>query len=1748
VVAGAANATATFLGRLFDVEDTQDNPAEWLFDNTLKALQWGTDQVNHATAALISAAPGGMRTISWDEANTISAGQALVSDVGMRAGQARRGEISRPEEMLGNIMFAGPIGAIAGAAAQLAPGSPIQQPGFDPLSQAGKAAFEQGPEKFFSGVADFGMAFADPLIVGGKLGMLSRIKYVDRLVMSEADQQRLAADIATAYTAPEGRAAPIAETLKAWTRVDPKTGDKTITYEEIYNHPAIARATNREQLAKALFNAKDVSVNDILDPDNVAKIKTIKGYDLAGLIMRWGYGDNAAARELASLRADMADALGKADRARIGLMYALNPDVADKAVSVAEKGMMKAQRYLDDLEQRGLKNTEDWKIAVKARDIAEDTMMDLQRGNFDILQQATPDAEALAARVWKDLVANNDAIKAAIGRDPAAVEGVGHALQSSTKGFATNNRVGRAIEARRRGVAAAQAQVAGTRGARMGTGEMITTKTGAQIERMRRLAPWQSDTYGNGFTRNVNVWRRASAEAPSAFIITKGIGAQESLREVRAVLNDIKLYSGSSRRVILGEGGDPVMVGGAQRKQQLLDMYAEALASTTAESSDQAARALQRIEEMVFNDISAFYGISKQNAQLLQRQAFRSRQKLMDGLTDEKRAFWIDEEGDFHKVVDPWLDSQVQNSSGTFMLNYREFERLADNVNKSSMGRLMSESKAMAGRHVGAVLNVFNDIWRPLVLMRLGYTIRNNIEGQFRAWAFTGSLDPFLAATTNAGYSAKTLFGKMAGYQKMDRAAAAARVAKAKASGRPLPKKYEKWLKAQVNGVMRQNADAQAYIDGQLVQLARFSPEIRSWGLDWYSRTLTKLSADSLAARRAGSVDEADVIDATISQMMKNMDSLNATRTFEPTYTRDALFAFDDLKVNDMMLDSGYRKLESLDDEATALMLFYKQGAARARAYSGTIQGPDSRTLYQAFNPDNPFTPVSLSLLSGDSTFQSLLSGRAAARDATFKAQRTTNYEQVNPGDREYWDGLTVMLNQVRSSGIGSRILRGQSDDQIVEFLLKEQDGIETLRYLTGRTGRQGAGTPDEARFLVEQARGRYEKLVPTVEMRSYVEGLPSGVDIDVKTLRESFKGKQEDLYPVVGKQVEEFGIKGPYQLWRQGTAFGMKWLGTIPEDTFVRSPFYGARYQKTLEDMVRLRGQQPGDVSMRELTFMQQQAHRRALKDTKDWLYTIDRPTLLGRIGENAVPFISAAQNSLTTVGRLIYNDPAVAVILADLWQAPSKAGFEDAEGNIVIPIPHSFIPDSIEQAVGLDVMKNWKIKKNQLNVIVPESGFGFIPRPGPVVAVPISEFMKRGWFGQTVESPSLLRTILGSKEKADEFWTVYKNYVFGEGQGVAPETFSWTMFAPPTGQKLIQVMQGNNSPQFAYWYNTIMRSEWAKWSAGMREDAPNPDEIMNQTRGFQMLRLAANLFSVTPPTYESFIDPLVQTVRYYDRTQPEDSNRIINEKFGPVLQMIGDFKNSRNNAGMLPYADSVELAKKYSNIIGETAPTLEKIGDLSVISMVTAGNANQYYDDSAYGWQYANVIPGTNRSYREMQSPAQSWVQSSVNAGWATYLRAEDGFQARLRQSGATSYRQNKALGEERQQYLADLGNNPLFADWYRDYRDFGSSRNQSAIYMMETLVNNQQFMEDQADNQIWQVAPLYLQARNTTLQWLQEQGGSIDAEKNANIRAYWDGVRSDLAGYSTQWAAFSNRWLNGDDDPENPGVTFTASEVTR
>ena len=1763
IAAGALDGAKTFLSNLFDVEDKSDFLSfdarignfdipigvEAAFDATLKGLNWGYDNLNHASTALLSAFPGGTQTLTWDQAQNVSVGQQFIANTGVSAGKMRRGE-GNLGDLFATTFAAGPIASIGAA---ISPDSPIQQQGWDITNPNDMKAFESGPEKFFSGVTDLGFVFADPLIGAGKLAKLSRIKYVDRIVTTDAQRAQIKNELATLATTPDGGTLPPIADFVRWTqKIDPVTGQKIHDANTIANHPVLERATNREQLAKALHAARSFDVNDVLDP---TRSVAVNGEELAALILRWAYNDKEAATQLAKLRPDIADGLSIATRNRIALMSAMNPGQTQRSIDTAEKVLTKAKREIKRIENAGLAQSPEWVTMNQVANNAQSTIDDLINGNFDFLRGSSNESRQAALDVYKSIVSSDTALAKAIGDDLAQTEGIRGALQGEMKsgavrGFAVDTAAGRAIERRRQANAVAKTQSQNTRRQLRATGETYTRQVvvgeGADakvvtqtVEKMARQG-WRSDVYGNnGFTRGVRIWRRANQETPSGFIITKGIGAQESFRELRAQLNAIRTYSGKARIITLDDG-TKISVGGVERKQKLMDMYMTALNDTT-KGSDAAALALDRIETAIANDIAAWHGLSQKTAIDVMARANSERSRLMKDMTEDGRKFWVDEDGYFNTVKDPYLESQIAN--GRFLHNYERFEQLAAQFDMNPNMKRLAVARDFAGQNLSRVYNFFNDFWRPLVLMRLGYTVRNNIEGSFRAAAFTQSLNPIAAGISNGVISAGNLSSKYLRGKMVERAAVEARIKSARAGGRPLPKKFDGWLRTQINARDAEIFGNEALIADVAKSVASGSPSTKDWavnfGKNWNFRAIFDLDN---AIKAGASTDEIAGLQARVDDSAKFLNDVDSILFFRGL-NQDVVTSWDNLKFMEKQLNDGYRRRDFLDDDVTALMLFYQQGRARARKYSGTIEAPDGTVLNAAFNPESGMSSVALSLLSADTTTRSMLSSRVEAAQKALMSYHTDTYQNVLPGQPLYWEGLSSAISQIRFSAVGSRIMMGESDEQIAKFLVEERDGREIMDFLRGnvpKASRRNTYKTKDALAIAAGVRSRYEQLVPTADLREFVEALPRGVEITPKGLENSFTGVTSQLSPVIGSVATEVGAASVMQAWRQFTGMMMRVLGTIPEDALTRSPFYGKRYEDTMRRFMTEAQQQSGTITPREIEFMQRQAHRRALKDTKDTLYTIDRPTVLGSMGEMTIPFISAAQNSITTVGRLIYNDPATAAILIDIWKAPAAANWEDSEGNIVIPIPHDWIPDGIEESLGLDVMRNWKLSKKQLNVIIPESGFGFVPRPGPIVAVPASEMMKKGLFGVTVESPPILRSILGGKENADTAWNIFKDYIFGEGQGLAPETLSYTMALPPVVQKAIQTWQGESSQQYTYWYNSIYRSEWLKWQAGMRDTIPQKDEVTKQTNGFQLMRMIANLTAVTPPQYETNIDALVDAYRQIDRDFPNDSARIANEKFGPMFQVLGDFSNSRNVAGMMPYADSVEAAKKYSGLIGEIAPGLEKIGDMSVISMLTMGNANQLYDDSAYGWQFANKIPGINRSYREMQTPDQSWVQSDVNAGWTTYLMNMDGLKARLRQSGATSFRANPALDQERRDMIAGLADNPFFSNWYRDYKDFGSSRTMSAVYAMQSALGNKEFMADNAESDIWQRASLYLYHRNIVLDAIKKSGKTIDNKSNVDIRNYWDQIRSDLES-NTQWSAFAERFLNGDDNPEEPGVTF-------
>lgn len=1673
IIENVASGTKSWLSNLFDTSDDAkeafwglENP----WDKALTGVGWFYDKINQVGTWGVSVAPGGLDTFSWDEAKGVSFGQAAVTN------QAKLNEdLGTPLGTVAGALF-NPAGVLGGNYGE-AVGAKFTDDNFNILdANQRKAAFQDDAAgKWASGLTDTAFTiFADPLIMGGKVVKIARINWVDRPVQSLADIERVTNELKTgAISVAAGeadRAAPIAQ-FAAWATEKTDLGDKARSIQDIFWHPVIKRAADREGLTSALYNA-----------DN---------YDDASLVLRYAYGDKAARAELLEKRADLADELDAAQRGALQTRIAYNPEVWQKQIDKTGKTVEKMEGELKKVQSA-------W-----ARGEASDEALDFSRRQFDkalddqraIKNMELPDplenpvskADVDAAdAIVKQLMDRNKFFQKAVREESQNINSLFDTLsgsRSNMKGFAADNAFGRAVERRRIRSAEAMSQASRTRGARVATEDGGT----------RKLKLWESDVFGNnGMTRTLRLWRYAGMEAPSGYITTKGAGSQESVREIMAALNEIKIYSGEARTVRVAQetkikrsGKEKIIqkpyegpVGGVQRKDELVRMYMDALSDTTR-GTESAKYAVDRIEKAIADDIAKWYGVPKSQAEQI---LWKAQGKRSDTLEQIRRVgYWV-EEGKINKS--PYLESQLQN--GTYMLNFRAFEKSARLYDESSLVKSMDSFRGTAGTKANEAYEFFNDFWRPAVLLRLGYTQRNVLEGLFRSTAFMFSLAPAKYALEQGGYGVRNAVVRTQARADIKRLE--------KVGDTP---RFTKWRENQINAL------DDAIIDNEeRIRLLREESKV------------------------AGADVAADVA--------------------------------DDIRAIEKVLESVKTGRQSIMEDDVAKALYREQAMQKRRVFDGSATGMDGRVMREAFNNDGGYADIAWANMSADNTTRSVASLSSTAYQGLLRRMVAKTNVEVNPGQPGYAAGVTSALNQFKNSEVGRMVVEGATPDEIASFLRKTPEGREIAAFVTrAQIKKKGNSfvSPiveyDDALDYATMIINRYAQIAPTAELRAYTASTRSVSEASVEGLLKNIPEAQ--LKPVVGNISEEVGALELRDLYKRSVNRAFKVLGTMPEDSFVRGPFYGMRYKETVNDMVaKYTAQTPGGrLSMKDADAIQRIAHRRALKDTKDWLYTIDRRTLLGKYGEYMFPFISATQNSVSAVGRIIWNDPSFAGVLLALWNAPDKMGIVDENGKISVAMPLGLIPDGVKEAFGLDNMMNVEFEKSQFNVIFPESGYGFLPRFGPLGAVPASEMMKIGWFGQSVETPGWLKGPLDGAfgaGAADEVWRNWKDYLFGEDQGISPEFLSWDKLAPPVAAKFVQMWQGEGSSSaYTYQYNLQMRTEYAKWIAGYRAE-PTAEEIKERTNKFQISRIIANLTAFTPPSYESKLDPLIKAIRENDKKYGIDGPRQSNEMFGNLLLMLGDWSNAKNTAGIkTPSADAVGIARSHAGLISKIAPNLGD--DMNTLGILFNQNPDALYDESAYAWQRANNIPGTTEKFREVVTPEEALRVSQKNAGWTAFMQLSAQLQALLEQRGLKSFRSAGAeqLRDMRDQAVIALRDNPLYEGWYDDYMDYGSQRTNNALEVLGKAVSDEGWMKEYGGTPIWQAAQQYLGFRNMVIEGVAQTGKSINDKSNANIREFWDTVRAQLISKYNGWDGIATRYLSGDDNPNEGGASLYDDTTT-
>ena len=215
-------------------------------------------------------------------------------------------------------------------------------------------------------------------------------------------------------------------------------------------------------------------------------------------------------------------------------------------------------------------------------------------------------------------------------------------------------------------------------------------------------------------------------EVASGWVRNKGINSSGSSAEVVAFMNGVKSW------------GTP---DGAKLKQKFLNEYS---AANTDEALRQ--RVLDKIEKQAIIDTGKALKLDDKVLEDVYKLYQKKRYELVDAIKrGGKTGFLFEDE---HIIPTRQLSSQIADS--TPMIDIKAFTRVAKTFTDNG-GKL-----AYLPQYISTSYDVFNAIWKPSVLLRLGYTIRNVTEGSLRAIAMLGSISEYMKyAGVSLGASVK---------------------------------------------------------------------------------------------------------------------------------------------------------------------------------------------------------------------------------------------------------------------------------------------------------------------------------------------------------------------------------------------------------------------------------------------------------------------------------------------------------------------------------------------------------------------------------------------------------------------------------------------------------------------------------------------------------------------------------------------------------------------------------------------------------------------------------------------------------------------------------------------------------------------------------------------------------------------------------------------------------------------------------
>ena len=918
-----------------------------------------------------------------------------------------------------------------------------------------------------------------------------------------------------------------------------------------------------------------------------------------------------------------------------------------------------------------------------------------------------------------------------------------------------------------------------------------------------------------------------------------------------------------------------------------------------------------------------------------------------------------------------------------------------------------------------------------------------------------------------------------------------------------------------------------------------------------------------LAYIRLGLKDQADELVA--SRLAKSPEYLRQIEKIDET---KKLLAAADQAVG--MGQQGLRELGDLLERA--------RPRARRKTVTGGLEGENRVEITgrqgqarletgEVFDPNEALSGQYSVLASSGGFHDLLLLGYMQNRYAQY--ERSLRFRQYSPKDQDYWLAMSNLVNDnIRQDPIMRRLTRMERIDQADPDQVAAQNRalMEALTqddaFLQGaRTGLYDLGTLDTE---INALREKLYRWLPDEEVAQSAGRAP--VQPDYLQSRMAWR---DDLVTIEEKDLVQIN-----NVYRRFINRAMNALGTVPEDTLIRHPFYRKRWRESMQSQVdayEIAG--VNSFSPAQLDSMRRQAHSFALRTTRETTYTVTRLSTPAAALGLLIPFFPAWENAMRFWVKEFATRPDNLMRYVQAWNAPNAMGMVVDENGEPIEAKRGIfgLPDALfapgaayiqftlPQGLANVVDKlplvsagtkgEVRIAKGALNVAL-QGDYPWLTNFGPLVSAPLSYF--------AAQRPDYAQALLDFEAGGVSVGEAVMKTAIPFGRPTAEKDI-WSaaleQLTPATAQRLVTAVRGWDDPQFVGTVEEIYRDMTIDWERNGRPEGEEPsmDEATARAREFFALRFVASFAAFAAPSFQSKYQSEVEEWRRISEKhrQIEDSFRAMGVS-PPEDQPVGyqaalrEFLNlhgpaffyltqsSSGRSGVGATVGEYEILRDHGSLASKLA---NSDPDEDWVAMITSPYADDF-SQPVYAYQMNRTFDNSTTLMRGGQ-PESVIEKGQIARGWIAYRDGMNELEALLEEAGFTSFEQAGAEMYKDGKALLELEIAQANPAWERQRDKFDRGGWKDMIRNVEAILGDEKFMRAHGNEPLWMDVKDWYEAREEMGQILiqrkrelGDQGSlNINASSNEDLRMAWDLFIAEKKRENIVFSEWYNRFLDYD-----------------